>query len=185
MDLHHISTGRGNAAFCVFPDGTTMLIDAGEISDTHPRTRSPRNGALRPDSSRSAAAWVVDYMEQFHPNPVKPTLDYALITHFHDDHFGEWDETRPISASGGYRLTGITAVGERIPIGLLLDRGHHFPVDLKSGQFQEKYAHDEYHIVQTLQGYWQFIAHQSRHNGMRYDTLRPGASDQIVLQKQT
>lgn len=184
MDLHHISTGRGNAAFCVFPDGTTMLIDAGEISDTHPRTRSQRNGALRPYTTRSAAAWIADYIEQFHPNPAEPVLDYAIITHFHDDHFGEWDETRPISASGDYRLTGIMAIGERIPVHLLLDRGHHFPVDLKSRQFQEKYALDEYHIVQTLRDYWQFIAHQTRNNGMRYDTVRPGASEQIVLKKQ-
>jgi hypothetical protein len=28
--IHHISTGRGNAAYVVMPDGTTMLIDAGE-----------------------------------------------------------------------------------------------------------------------------------------------------------
>ena len=28
--IHHISTGRGNASYFVMPDGTTMLIDAGE-----------------------------------------------------------------------------------------------------------------------------------------------------------
>src|SRR3546814_8964776 len=30
FDIHHISTGRGNATYFVFPDGSTMLIDAGE-----------------------------------------------------------------------------------------------------------------------------------------------------------
>jgi hypothetical protein len=28
--IHHISTGRGNASYFVMPDGTTILIDAGE-----------------------------------------------------------------------------------------------------------------------------------------------------------
>ena len=31
MDIHHINTGRGEAVFCIFPDGTTMLIDAGDL----------------------------------------------------------------------------------------------------------------------------------------------------------
>ena len=30
LDLHHINTGVGDAAFYVFPDGTTLLFDAGE-----------------------------------------------------------------------------------------------------------------------------------------------------------
>ena len=29
LDIHQLSTGRGNAAFFIFPDGTTMLFDAG------------------------------------------------------------------------------------------------------------------------------------------------------------
>ncbi|MDX1910415.1 MAG: MBL fold metallo-hydrolase [Saprospiraceae bacterium] len=184
MDLHHISTGRGNATFCVFPDGTTLLLDAGEISDTHPRTRSARNSALRPDTSRSAAEWLIDYIRQFHPEPEKPALDYALITHFHDDHFGEWDETRPVSTDCTCRLSGITAVGDQIPIRRLLDRGWHFPVDLKSTYFQEKYRDDVYHIVQTLREYWHFIACRVQRNEMGYDTIRPGASNQIVLKNQ-
>ena len=36
MELHHINTGRGNAGFYIFPDGTTMLVDAGDMSETHP-----------------------------------------------------------------------------------------------------------------------------------------------------
>ena len=41
LDLHHISTGRGDAAFYIFPDGSTMLLDAGEMDPTAPRTLSP------------------------------------------------------------------------------------------------------------------------------------------------
>ncbi len=183
MDLHHISTGRGNAMFATFPDGTTMLIDAGEISDTHPRTLSPRNSSLRPDSTKTASLWLVDYIRQFHPGP-SPRLDYALITHFHDDHFGEWDETRPTSREGGYALTGIMQVGDQIPIGLLLDRGGHFPLNVRSEAFQTRYLADDYHIVQSLEAYYQFVDWQTTRNGMRHDSLRPGASDQIRLLKE-
>ncbi len=31
MDIHHINTGRGDAAFLILPDGTTFLIDAGDM----------------------------------------------------------------------------------------------------------------------------------------------------------
>lgn len=36
LDIHHISTGRGDAAFMIFPDGTTMLVDAGESTEDSP-----------------------------------------------------------------------------------------------------------------------------------------------------
>ena len=29
LDIHQISTGRGNAGLYVFPDGTTLLVDVG------------------------------------------------------------------------------------------------------------------------------------------------------------
>ena len=32
LDLHHINTGRGSCAYYIFPDGTTMLVDAGEMN---------------------------------------------------------------------------------------------------------------------------------------------------------
>ena len=31
MDIHHISTGRGDCNFMIFPDGTTMMVDAGDL----------------------------------------------------------------------------------------------------------------------------------------------------------
>ncbi len=185
MDIHHISTGRGNAAFFIFPDGSTMLVDAGEISDTHPRTLSPRNGALRPDSSRRASAWVADYIRQFHPAHDKVMLDYAVITHFHDDHFGEWDASKPRSSKGDYALTGLMGVGDEIPIRHLLDRGTHFPVDVLGNDFAKQYEKDEYHIVQTLREYQRYIRWQQAHNGLRYDTIQPGVCGQIKLKNET
>lgn len=183
FDIHHISTGRGNATFLVFPDATTMLIDAGDISDTHPRTLSARNSQRRPDDKKGTYFWIADYIRQFMPNGDQPALDYAMITHFHDDHFGEWDETRAHAANGAYRLSGITGVGDQVNIKTLIDRGFNFPIDLRSKEFADKEENDEYHIIQTFREYWKFIDFQSSKNGMVHQTLRAGAKDQVVLRK--
>jgi hypothetical protein len=37
LDIHQINTGRGNATFFILPDGTTLLIDAGELKLTDPQ----------------------------------------------------------------------------------------------------------------------------------------------------
>ncbi|NJL13877.1 MAG: hypothetical protein HC913_13320 [Microscillaceae bacterium] len=73
-------------------------------------------------------------------------------------------------------------VGDKIPIRTLLDRGFSFPIDLKSEEFQKNAAQDEYHIVQTLQEYWKFIAYHQRQTGLKHATLLPGSSQQIALQ---
>ena len=183
LDIHHIQTGRGNAAFMIFPDGTTLLMDAGDISDTHPRTTSPRNSSRMPDGSRTAPEWIIDYIRQFHPSPSAPRLDYALITHFHDDHFGEWDSTRPLSAKAAYVLTGIMAIGDSLPIGTLIDRNTQQPIPVFEPPFTSRYAADDYHIVQTLQHYQRFIKHWQKANGLRHEALEVGSRSQIKLQK--
>ncbi len=82
LDIHHINTGHGDAAFYVLPDGTTMLLDAGEMDPTSERTNSPRNAKLHPNDSKRAHEWIVDYIKRFHPVASNPVIDYAVITHF-------------------------------------------------------------------------------------------------------
>jgi len=179
MDIHHISTGRGNATFMIFPDGTTMLFDAGEISDTHPRTLSSRNSRLHPNNTKAAYEWLVDYIKEFSPSG-KNILDYGVISHFHDDHFGEWDAFKKKSEKGNYVLTGITGVGDKIPIKRMMDRGHSNPIDVKSAAFQDRFQNDEYHIVQSLNNYFSFLESE-KNNGQLYDSIVVGAHDQFKL----
>lgn len=185
LDIHHINTGRGDAAFMVFPDGTTLLVDAGDMSETHPRTTSSRNAKLVPDRSKTAPEWIVDYIDQFLPKQQERRLDYALITHYHDDHFGEIDSLRKI-APGGYQLTGIMEVGTLIPIKKLIDRGFDFPLDLKDGkvQSQERFSKDKYGMIPTLKEYWKFIDYQSEKVGLKNEALQVGSANQIVLRHQ-
>ena len=182
MELHHINTGRGDAAFYIFPDGTTMLVDAGDMSITHKRTLSNRNEKLRPNSTKTAPEWIVDYIKQFIPKTRTPQLDYALITHYHDDHFGELDTLRK-TAPGGYKLTGITEVGTLIPIKKLIDRGSSYPLDLKDAKVQAKaqFVNDKFKMIPTLKEYWKFIEFQNKKNGLAHETLKAGELNQIKL----
>ena len=182
MDIHHINTGRGDASFLVFPDGTTMLVDAGDTSETHPRTQSARSAAKKPNGSKSAPGWIIDYVHQFFPKEADKQLDFALITHYHDDHFGEVDPHREKAKDGDYQLTGITEVGHFIPIHTLLDRGSEFPLDLKNPQVQQQLAlDDEYQMIPTLKNYWKFIERSGQKYGLVNKALKAGVSDQIKL----
>lgn len=116
LDIHHINTGRGDAAFCVFPDGTTLLIDAGDVKRTNERTV-----AAKPNDTRPAGQWVTRYLEERIPEKRKK-IDYYLLTHYHDDHIG-----------------GIYDVYERFPCCRLLDRGSRYTAKLREDQTYMKY----------------------------------------------
>jgi len=83
LDIHQISTGRGNSAFFVLPDETTMLVDAGELIRS-----GPRLAPARPDGSRPAGEWLTRYIRHMYTQGPSPRIDYALLTHFHGDHMG-------------------------------------------------------------------------------------------------
>jgi len=177
LDLHHINTGRGNAAFYVLPDGTTLLFDAGEMDPTNPRTTSKRNTPERPNESRLPYEWIAAYIQKVAPAAQSPVIDYAVISHFHDDHFGSWYPAAPLSADKSFALTGITGVGSLIPIHCLLSRDYHYPVDmttaLKTNAANTSYAH-------TWSNYLAFIQ-AGREKGLRAGFLQAGSASQIHL----
>jgi Metallo-beta-lactamase superfamily len=118
LEIHHIDTGRGNATLVLYPDGTSLLIDAGEAASAV-RTMSP----ARPNDSRPAGDWIGRYCARQLDRVKNPTLDVALLTHLHGDHVGEVRADSPQSARGDYRLTGISRVAEMIEIREMIDRG--------------------------------------------------------------
>ena len=92
LDIHQISTGRGNAGLYIFPDGTSLLVDAGELPGPN-----PQHTPARPDDSRRASQWVVRYIRHALRHDPQPALDYVLLTHFHQDHMGEVASDMPVS----------------------------------------------------------------------------------------
>lgn len=162
LDIHQIATGRGNSALMIMPDGTTLLVDAGAAGDGIPETDP------HPDASRPPGAWIVRYLQRHLPKGAA-SLDYALITHFHADHMGQLRASSPLASDGTYRLSGITEVGDAIPIHRMLDRawpGYSYlaPAD------------------ETMANYRRFLVAQQK-RGMTVERFKPGLNTQIVLRR--
>nr|WP_293836376.1 hypothetical protein [uncultured Arsenicibacter sp.] len=143
LDIHQINTGRGNATFCILPDGTTLLIDAGAIDPINWRDNKPRNNPVRPDDSRQPGEWIARYIRRVMPVKQTSGIDYLLITHFHDDHVGT-PKHASRTAAGGYKLSGVTELAEFMPIRRILDRGwpdYTFPQTLRQDSIVINYVH--------------------------------------------
>jgi beta-lactamase superfamily II metal-dependent hydrolase len=103
LDIHVINTGRGDAALLVLPDGTTLQFDAG---DGGAPVGSPRGVALRPETSRPPGEWIARYVTRVLAPFRKAGIDYAVLSHLHDDHMGAFPE-----------------LARHVPIRKMLDRG--------------------------------------------------------------
>lgn len=143
LEIHQIDTGRGNAAFILYPDGTTLLLDAGE-SHSAPRTMP----APLPNASRPAGEWIARYVASQLTRAHRTQLDLTLITHLHGDHIGEVAPTSPLSPNGPYRLTGLAIVAGQIPIREIIDRG--WPAYDYPPPLQDPTSRNYIQLVQSL-----------------------------------
>ena len=164
LDLHHISTGRGNSMLAICPDGTAILIDAGSV-----RNATAAMGPALPNASRRPGEWIARYvLHQLKPAP-RQELDYLILTHFHGDHMGDLDANSPLDRTGAYHLTGVSDVAELISVRTLIDRN---------------YPSYDYPAPQTLDAALNYIrfARSLAAHGTRVERLRPGSASQIVEQ---
>ena len=115
LDIHTIATGRGDAALIIMPDGTSMMIDAGDNA-------KPKD-TQHPDATKKPGDWQAVYIRHFLSQlPGNGSLDYAMVTHFHNDHIGTVKDALP--GTNGFDLSGITLVGDRIHFNKLVDRAY-------------------------------------------------------------
>jgi beta-lactamase superfamily II metal-dependent hydrolase len=166
LDIHQISSGRGNAGLYILPDGTTLLVDAGELP-----TKTAQHTPDRPDNTRPAGERIVRYIRRALAHDPQPALDYVLVTHFHDDHMGGPSDKSPVATAGGYKLTGVTQVGESLKIGTWLDRGwpdYNYPKPLEDA---------------ATKNYRAFVKWKTEHKGLRVERFVPGRNDQVVLRR--
>ncbi|MDX9881656.1 MAG: hypothetical protein RBS73_06290 [Prolixibacteraceae bacterium] len=164
LDIHHINTGKGECAFFMLPDGTTMLVDAGATARPKPRVTDPK-----PDGSRTPGEWISRYILHFLQNRTEQKLNYVLLTHFHDDHIGEIYPGLKTSKDGNFILTGVTEVGATIPFDKIVDRnwpGYNYPKPLKA----------EY-----INNYIRFVKWNIEHKGAQAEQFQVGANDQFPL----
>jgi ribonuclease BN (tRNA processing enzyme) len=177
LDIHHIVTGSGDCVFSVMPDGTTMMVDAGDIGDRKFKTIGYplTSTSPYPNESKTAGKWIVEYIKQVLPNLKNPVIDYALLTHYHDDHIGGITNSTKYANNGAYKLTGITEVGDLLTIKKLIDRNYpsnDFPKNLEVAYKKEP------SIFLNLQ---RFIKYHELQNSLIAEQLKVGSTEQIQL----
>ena len=80
LDIHAISTGRGECIFMILPDGTSIVVDAGEFS----REGSKYTNVIqRPNAETRPTKAFGDYIRHFNPHQA---IDYFNLSHFQMDH---------------------------------------------------------------------------------------------------
>jgi len=120
LDIHTISTGRGECIFLVLPDGTSIVVDAGEFSR---EGNKHKNVLQRPNAQTRPTKAFGDYIRHFLPKG-KEAVDYFNLSHFHMDHMGNMEPEYVKSAEGDYTLTGVMALYHHVPFREVIDRAY-------------------------------------------------------------
>lgn len=158
LDIHSINSGRGECTFYVLPDGTTMLVDAGEFHTSgakYPMVEQKPDTLTRPYKVYS------EYIKKALPEA--GGIDYALATHYHMDHIGRMEKDYEISDSG-YVLTGMMALYDEIPYRTLIDR-----------------SWPEYEDKKEQKNWERFVRSMSARDGMKVEKFELGSDTQFRL----
>ena len=158
LDIHSINTGRGECTFYILPDGTTMLVDAGEFHTSgakYPMVEQKPDTLTRPYKVYST--YIQNVL------PCSDSIHYALATHYHMDHIGRMESDYAVSDSG-YVLTGMMALYDEIPYRTLVDR-----------------SWPEYEDRKEQKNWERFARSMSERDGMKVEKFDLGSDSQFVL----
>ena len=169
--VHFIYTGRSEAMFHIFPDGTSLLLDCGDSMRFH---GTPKEAPLLPDLSRRAGEWVARYVERV--NPKGRSVDVFHLSHYHEDHGGgeRWHGERVSAPSGDYWLCGLADAARFLKFGRIVDRawpGFDDPLDVL-GKSRDGTPRNVRNVYRSL----------AATHGTQIETFRLGARDQFRQQ---
>ena len=157
LDIHQISTGRGNASFMIFPDGTTMMVDMGDMGNVSHFKQEIMPAV--PSSEKSPAQWVAQYVRHFsQPLENDGKVDYMMITHYDSDHIGVLGEC------------GVSELDSLIHIEKIVDRGYDYPTP-EQAMSMNKWTSPGY--LKTLK--------QRAARGLAYEKFVVGSDSQFAL----
>lgn len=164
--IHNIGTGQGDCTFMVLPDGTTWMVDAGDVGNA--TGKNPAWFHTVPDNKKTVGEYIVDYYNHFSPTPGE--LDYFSLTHFHVDHTGSPKTALP--GEHGYARSGITLVGDLIRFHKMVDRAYpSYDFPSREKIFKE---------CSLMKDYLAFVEYQ-RSQGMQMERFQVGSKKQFAL----
>lgn len=166
LDIHAVNTARGECTFFILPDGTTLVVDAGEI------TQKPKNYPIdkqRPDDATRPADTYANYIRHFSPH--KDYIDYFMLSHFHADHMGQLCPESVKSSKGDYLESGVTALYDRIPFKTAIDRAY---PDFDAMKVKAR-------SEEALANYSKFLDCHIKKGDLKAEALKLGSDDQIYL----
>ena len=164
LDIHFIHTGCGEQTFFVFPDGTTMLLDCGDMY----RPQYLQHVPLQPFPNRLGGEWVSRYVQRI---VSERTIDYFALTHWHSDHIGN-PELRQETTKDGRIVCGITRFAEDFDIRHYFD--HQYP---HFGQYARNVDAASMKMVRD------WLPFMKRRCGMEAHPFTVGALNEIALLK--
>ena len=157
LDIHQISTGRGNASFMIFPDGTTMMVDMGDMGNVSHFKQEIMPAV--PSAEKSPAQWVAQYVRYFsQPLGNDAKVDYMMITHYDSDHIGVLGEC------------GVSELDSLLHIEKLVDRGHTYP----DAEALKKRANN------LVAHHLEYLEYRKT-KGLKYEKFMVGSSEQFKL----
>ncbi len=184
LDIYHIHEGAGNSTLMIFPDGTTLLYDLGDLVIEPQDTILPEHSAVLPNNTKTPYEWVALFIRQFAPHP--DVLNYVVISHFHFDHMGEWNFNRKAELNGHYKLIGVAGLADLIHIHTLIDRSfpdynHHgdFPNNLNT-YLNSKNQYAKLTAL-TMQNYKRFVNYQIKEKHLNVEKFIVGSNQQIRM----
>ena len=163
FDIHFIQTGCGEQTFFIFPDGTTMLLDCGDMYRNQYLQHVPR----LPNAERLGGEWVSRYVQRLVPDRA---IDYFVLTHWHEDHCGN-PLLRAERSADGRLVCGVSRFAEDFDIRNYFD--HQYP---RAGVYMHR---PENNVVISSMREW--ISHMKNKRGMKAHAFEVGAVNQIAM----
>lgn len=174
LEVHSISTGRGECNLYILPDGTTLLVDAAGSLVTEEYCASKGIGTVtppRPSASVSGSEVIANYIRHF--NPRGNNVDYYLNSHSHEDHMGSWVEKYDYTQGwekhpqGNFYVNGLAKLGTDLTFAKIIDRGLTLPINQC--------------LEDRIRDYQRFLKWTMDTKGTVYEAAKVGSNTQIGL----
>lgn len=179
FDIHFINTTTGECMFLIFPDGTQMLIDAAGSQVGTGAVGSTTNTGIRgrwdptKEGNWLTGEYIAQYLKKVMVWTGNSKLDYVLLTHFHNDHFGGANGLPASDKSSTYTKQSLPYIMDNFQIGKLMDRGYpeyNYPFDMAT-------AADN---ASNCKNYINAVKWHVANNSLKVEQFAPGSNTQIV-----